>query len=139
MFLSIIASTELEIYSVYLQGNLFASALAGQSFSFYRFAISWILSSFGEVLTEEYANIFSRRIEEKMRTTLTKYCLDLYFSQNTFYSLKQIDGRILDPEQHKSLPPQNPYIHPLPLSAVPSQCAKGMSALACHSQFAAWS
>ena len=102
MFLSIIASTAFKIYSVYLQGNLFASALAGQSFSFYRFAISWILSTFGEVLTEEYANIFSRRIEEKMRTTLTKYCLDLYFSQNTFYSLKQIDGRILDPEQRIS-------------------------------------
>ena len=73
MFLAIISSTTCKIYAVYLQGNLFASALNGESFSFYKFAIAWILSTFGEVFTEEYANVFARRMEESMRTTLTKY------------------------------------------------------------------
>eukprot|EP00943_MAST-04B_sp_MAST-4B-sp1_P009537 g9537.t1 len=102
MLMAIIVSTAFKIYAVYLQGNLFASALNGEKFSFYKTAVAWILSTLGEVFTEEYANIYSRQIEENMRTTLTKYCLDLYFSQNSFYSLKQIDGRILDPEQRIS-------------------------------------
>ena len=102
MLLAIAASTTCKIYAVYLQGNLFASALAGKRVSFYKCAVAWILSTLGEVLTEEYANIFAREIEESIRTRLMKYCLTLYFSQNTFYSLKQIDGRIQDPEQRIS-------------------------------------
>ena len=58
MLIAIIVSTAFKIYAVYLQGNLFASALNGKRISFYKTAIAWILSTLGEVFSKEYANIY---------------------------------------------------------------------------------
>ena len=42
-----------------------------------------------------------------LRTNLTRHCLKEYFEANAFYTLRELDGRIKDPEQRYLLEYKN--------------------------------
>ena len=82
-----------------LDGTIMASVLQG---SWPRFAYLWCLAAFFRTFLSGFDAVLLYHkwaLNLEWRRRLTKYLMDLYFTRNTFYAIKNQDSRIPDPQE----------------------------------------
>ena len=82
-----------------LDGTIMASVLKG---SWSRFAYLWGLATFFRTFLAGFDAVLLYHkwaLNLEWRRRLTKYMMDLYFTKNTFYAIKNQDSRISDPQE----------------------------------------
>ncbi|KAK9899056.1 hypothetical protein P389DRAFT_140595 [Cystobasidium minutum MCA 4210] len=91
--------TALSLYVAHLDGQIVAALVRGEGRLFLKRIAMWMFVAIPATYTNSFLSFIQSKIALSFRTRLTSYVQNEYLTDNTFYSIGNLDDRLKNPDQ----------------------------------------
>jgi len=95
---SLVIRTFLSIYVAHLDGHLVKAIVDRNSYMFFQHCIKWVMLAVPATFINSLIRYLESKLALAIRTRLIDYAYSLYFNNQTYYRVSNLDGRLANPD-----------------------------------------